>query len=266
MLNFAKWWASGERWGLLPGAGWEDVLSYRFRDREQRRGEPANPTAPRLAEPRSHWAARPAEPPRQSYLRPLARAADVVGHPGRLVHAGAGGRTGKLDSGRGTPRSLARAPAEWRRGRRKERTGCPRTGTLAPSARVCSLVVLPASRLQNKTRNIPRPTPGTAFPPPPSKAGARRARFHPPPALRGRRGSGEGWLGSARLGTAGPGRTVRSALLRGTRRPTPRWLRSPARPPPQLPRRRSEPGSPRGALTSSALFGFNLPSPGVGSG
>lgn len=166
----------------------------------------------------------PQRAPGRSYLGALAGAADVVAHPGRLVHAGAGGRAAKLGFGHGSPRSGGEGMAAGRAGRAVPAAGLsplagtvtrrwdchpapglsPRTATLPPSAGVCALAALPACRLQNKTRNTPS-RPRHRFPPPPSKAEARRARLCPPPALRGRRRSGEsgeGEPGSAPLGSA----------------------------------------------------------------
>lgn len=215
--------------GIAARGGGGDAFSYRFRDQEQWKGKLgcASRGAPRG----------------RSYLRPLAAgAADVVGHPGRLIHLGTGERAGKLSSGRGTPRSLARAPAEEEgREGKKERTGCPRTGTLSPSAGVCALAALPASRLQNRTRNTP--VPGTAFlPRPPKRRRGEPGSARPPPSGAAA-AAGRAPHGTARL-AAGPRAAPRCSAGRGGDAPLAPEP-GPASPltPPPLQRARHSPGS-----------------------
>lgn len=286
MLNFTSDGIAGSA-GLLPGAGHTLsalTLSWALGTASCRFGASPPPAAP------------PAPLPR-SYLGALAGAADVVAHPGRLVHAG-------LQSW-----ASAHLGEERRRGdgSRQGRTGCaapglspcsgadtrlrdchpalrlsPRSGAVTPlrdcnpalGLSPCSGIVTPvrgchslrechpAPGLSPRSGAVPPlrdsapvrrglraggapvsqtapepPRPRQRFPPPPSKAEARRARLCPPPALRGGRGSGEGEPGSAPLGSVRFGSAPRDA-------PHPR-IRAP--------------------LTPSASF-HRIPHSGVGSG
>lgn len=132
----------------------------------------------------------------RSYLGPFAAgAANVVGHPGRLVHAGAGRESW--------------AGGALRPAGRMDRAGCPRTGTSPPAAGLGELASrLPSSKPKPKT-TPPLPHPAASFPRPP-KAEARRARLCPPPALRGRRGV---WGGNAQLRSPRPAQLPCSGFI-----------------------------------------------------
>lgn len=189
---------------MLPGAG--DTLSavgLGTVSRERGRGIPAAPASPaaRVTEPRPLLPWSPCRSsgrgcsPRPSGSCWERRAGCKVGLRARLSE-----EPQKGDGSRGCARSGIVTP---HRDCHPALGLSPRAGIVtphrdsAPVRGVCALAALPARRLQNKTRNTPRPR--HRFPPPPSKAEARRARLRPPPALRGRRGSGEGEPGCARL-------------------------------------------------------------------
>lgn len=221
---------SGERKGLLPGKGWMHLATGLGTGSRGGGSRAAHPTERRL-----HRLRALRSPRGRSYLGPLAAgAADVVAHPGRLVHAEAGGRAGKLGS----------APAETREEGAGGLAGWPRTGILPrpPGSARWRRSGLPGSKSKPETPP-PHTVPSSAFPPPPSKAEARRARFCPPPP------SGA----AAAAGRAGPAPHASprahgprcSALSHAAAAPQP----GPASPPAPRPLQRA-----RGALTSSALF------------
>lgn len=205
---------------MLPGKGWMHLATGLGTGSRGGGSRSAHPTEPRL-----HRLRAPRSPRGRTYLGPLAAgAADVVAHPGRLVHAEAGGRAGKLGSapaearkeGAGglagpAPGLCPRPPgsARWRRSRLPDSKTKPET---PPHTQSPAPLFLPRPQKQR------RGEPGSARPRPPG-----------PPRQRG---------GLARLRTPRSGRTVRAA----PRCPTPRRPRSPARPRPRLPDRRSEPG------------------------